>query len=537
MRQFCPFVKEQLMFKTNLIYELIKGLHLSKPHEESLLQLLNRFNNYLIVNKIEEPNVSDFLNFKASLSINLANRFVSIIKFHDRINNKHWEDPRTREPFTALSLPRLEDVDKFFEKYSSNTLLPIDFLAVRIYQLLLKQGESKSTAGQYLKILNRFRWFCFKKEVFNFFPQYLEQYVDYENDLLSKGKQKQWKVNCVLRAQKLIQYVVKTGELPFDPLKRGSQIKAFDESLEHVREEYKHHLLNVKGFSKAFTDLHDYVLRQIFDNCNIKSSSQLKVLDHALINRVLEYFNSKCTRVSLGTILPILKYILEYLHNEGLLNKKLAQSILKCRYIKSYVPPYLTIESQAKLKEKIIQEASSREKAIMLLALELGLRQSDILNLRLSNIDFENQTLKIVQQKTKKTLELHVFPHILESISNYIKFERPLPYKDGDRIFLSLWPPFKPLLDLQHMSEKWLKKADVQAENKNARGPHLMRYSLVHAMMQSESDKYIITQTLGHSVDASDRPYLSMQEQMLKMCALNLKLIGLGNGFEDGDNV
>ena len=64
-----------------------------------------------------------------------------------------------------------------------------------------------------------------------------------------------------------------------------------------------------------------------------------------------------------------------------------------------------------------------------------------------------------------------------------------------------------------------------------------MRYSLVHAMMSSETDKYVITQTLGHSVDSSDRPYLSMEEQMLKSCALDLKLIGLGNGFEEDENV
>ena len=55
-------------------------------------------------------------------------------------------------------------------------------------------------------------------------------------------------------------------------------------------------------------------------------------------------------------------------------------------------------------------------------------------------------------------------------------------------------------------------------------------------MMSSETDKYVITQTLGHSVDSSDRPYLSMEEQMLKSCALDLKLIGLGNGFEDTEN-
>ena len=75
----------------------------------------------------------------------------------------HWENPRTKEPFTPLPLPKVEVVNKFFENYSKDVLLPLDFLIVRVHQLLLEYGESKSSTGQYLKILNRFRWFCFKK--------------------------------------------------------------------------------------------------------------------------------------------------------------------------------------------------------------------------------------------------------------------------------------------------------------------------------------------------------------------------------------
>ena len=51
-------------------------------------------------------------------------------------------------------------------------------------------------------------------------------------------------------------------------------------------------------------------------------------------------------------------------------------------------------------------------------------------------------------------------------------------------------------------------------------------------MLYNETPKHIITEALGHSVDTSDRPYLSMQDQMLKKCALDLQLIGLGKDFE-----
>ena len=339
----------------------------------------------------------------------------------------------------------------------------------------------------------------------------------------------------VSRTKKLLLLIIDNGYLPYNPLKIISKVKPYTSFIEKVRTEYKNYLTNEKGFALASIRKYDSVLRQIFDYCKIKSLAQLKVLSHSDIDKILNEFYKKYCKESLRGQIPVLKGILEYLYKVGLIVQNLSAPIFTCRYIKSYVPPYLTIESQAKLK-LALKNATFREKAIVLLALELGLRSCDIVNLKLSNLDFTNQTLKIVQHKTKKPLELPIFSHILDAIDNYIKKERPLPYKDGENIFLSQHPPFAPLTNIYHHVSKWVNIAGVKSENKNVKGPHLMRYSLVHAMMSSETDKYVITQTLGHSVDSSDRPYLSMEEQMLKSCALDLKLIGLGNGFEETEN-
>ena len=524
------------MFKSTEVLEQLDRKNFSKNKLFQMKYFLKKFQSYLDKNSIIEPSFQNFWDFLQTLRGSNKDRFHSIITYIDSTFNMHWENPKTKEPFTPLPLPEVKIMNKFFENYSKDVLLPLDFLIVRVHQLLLEYGESKSSTGQYLKILNRFRWFCFKKNENNFNHHLLEQYVEYEKELLNKGEQKQWKIRIVYRAQKLIKYIVDLGYFPQDPLKFESRIKEYCNDLEQVRNNFNCYLSNKKERSKATIDLQDYVLRQIFDCCNIQNLNQLKELNNISVNKILENFYKKCNKSSLSTIIPILKNILDYLYNEELVSKKLAPSIFKSRYIKSYVPPYLTIESQAKLKDTI-KEASNRDKSIILLALELGLRQCDILNLRLSNLDFDKQMLKIVQRKTKKSLELPIFSHILEAIKAYIKEERPIPYSDDQEIFLSTYPPFKPLSDLSGITSKWIKKAGIQAENKDIKGPHLMRYSLVHAMMSSESDKYLITQTLGHSIDSSDRPYLSMEEQMLKKCALSLELIGLGNGIEENENV
>ena len=519
------------MYNIKVALAMIKKLNLKESTLITFSRLLTSFQKFLDSKEITNPQLEHFLDFHKSLQKSNAKMFLALISRIDSIFCMHWTKPGTIVPFTPPSLPDTKRVDEFFHNYEKGIPLPVDYLIVKVCQSLLDQGESKSTVDLYLCVLNRFRWFCLKNGETNFKQKLLDQFIECEKNTKIPTRTK-----MVSRTKKLLLLIIDNGYLPYNPLKIISKVKPYTSSIEKVRTEYKNYLTNEKGFALASIRKYDSVLRQIFDYCKIKSLAQLKVLSHSDIDKILNEFYKKYCKESLRGQIPVLKGILEYLYKVGLIVQNLSAPIFTCRYIKSYVPPYLTIESQAKLK-LALKNATFREKAIVLLALELGLRSCDIVNLKLSNLDFTNQTLKIVQHKTKKPLELPIFSHILDAIDNYIKKERPLPYKDGENIFLSQHPPFAPLTNIYHHVSKWVNIAGVKSENKNVKGPHLMRYSLVHAMMSSETDKYVITQTLGHSVDSSDRPYLSMEEQMLKSCALDLKLIGLGNGFEEDENV
>lgn len=519
------------MYNIKVALEKLNKLNFKESTLDLYRCLLKRFQKFLDSKGITNPKLEIFLDFHKTLDGSSSKMFYSLISHIDCLFSMHWTKPGTIVPFTPPSLPDTKRVDEFFHNYEKGIPLPVDYLIVKVCQSLLDQGESKSTVDLYLCVLNRFRWFCLKNGETNFKQKLLDQFIECEKNTKIPTRTK-----MVSRTKKLLLLIIDNGYLPYNPLKIISKVKPYTSSIEKVRTEYKNYLTNEKGFALASIRKYDSVLRQIFDYCKIKSLAQLKVLSHSDIDKILNEFYKKYCKESLRGQIPVLKGILEYLYKVGLIVQNLSAPIFTCRYIKSYVPPYLTIESQAKLK-LALKNATFREKAIVLLALELGLRSCDIVNLKLSNLDFTNQTLKIVQHKTKKPLELPIFSHILDAIDNYIKKERPLPYKDGENIFLSQLPPFASITNIYHYVSKWVNKAEVKSENKNVKGSHLMRYSLVHAMMSSETDKYIITQTLGHSVDSSDRPYLSMEEQMLKSCALDLKLIGLGNGFDEDENV
>ena len=108
----------------------------------------------------------------------------------------------------------------------------------------------------------------------------------------------------------------------------------------------------------------------------------------------------------------------------------------------------------------------------------------------------------------------------------YILNERP---KRDDRypyIFLREQAPYNKLTSAYPICSKLLCKVNIQPENGGTRGVHLFRYTMVHRLLAAKIPHQIITNAIGHISKESDKPYLSMEESMLRMCALDLSVIG-----------
>lgn len=81
-----------------------------------------------------------------------------------------------------------------------------------------------------------------------------------------------------------------------------------------------------------------------------------------------------------------------------------------------------------------------RDRAIILLAFNSGLRCVDIRNLKLLDIDWEKQELRIVQKKTGKPIAAPLNGKTLNAIADYILKERP---ECGDKhVFIRAYPAY-----------------------------------------------------------------------------------------------
>ncbi len=177
-------------------------------------------------------------------------------------------------------------------------------------------------------------------------------------------------------------------------------------------------------------------------------------------------------------------------------------------------PIILTDEEEAKIDAYLDTTTSLRDKALLKIASQTGMRSIDIVNLTFDSIDWEKKTFRIVQRKTKVEIILPFSNGVGNALYDYITKERP--NKGSDFIFINKAAPFNPYK--RTVVSSALEKA-LNVENK---GAHILRKTLASKMTAASSTFSIVTEALGHTRDANLDPYISIDTKRLKECALPL---------------
>jgi site-specific recombinase XerD len=165
-----------------------------------------------------------------------------------------------------------------------------------------------------------------------------------------------------------------------------------------------------------------------------------------------------------------------------------------------------------------------RNYAMILLALRLGLRSSDIVKLQFHHLHWKQETISLFQQKTSKHVELPLLPDVGNALAEYIFQERPK--STSSYVFLRSSAPFTPLTRNACYSAT---RYQLQQEKKDGKsfpqGFHILRRTQASQMLQEGCSPSLIASFLGHVSIASIDPYLSTDVRCLRSCSLSLENI------------
>ena len=163
-----------------------------------------------------------------------------------------------------------------------------------------------------------------------------------------------------------------------------------------------------------------------------------------------------------------------------------------------------------------------REKAVLTIGRRLGLRGVDITNLLIENIDWDNATIQIIQQKTQVGLVLPMPDDVADALYRYLMFERP--ESDDPAVFIATRAPYKKL-DVSNC-RKAMRNA-LPERNVPGSGFHVFRKTLATEMLQGGATPAETAEQLGHTSVESLRRYLSLNENKIQACALSPSTRGI----------
>lgn len=172
-----------------------------------------------------------------------------------------------------------------------------------------------------------------------------------------------------------------------------------------------------------------------------------------------------------------------------------------------------------------------RDYAILSLAKTTGLRGSDIINLKLSDIDWRLGIISITQSKTGVKLQLPLLYETGEAIKDYILNGRQI--SNCKNVFLREQAPYSALKStssLDAIIDKRKKIAGISKKPWDGKAIHGVRHGLGRNLVLANVPITSVMQILGHTNMDSTKPYIMLHTNELKKCALNFKDVPVKRG-------
>ena len=216
-----------------------------------------------------------------------------------------------------------------------------------------------------------------------------------------------------------------------------------------------------------------------------------------------------------------------FLYEQKYIDENLEYILTGNRFPKREKLPSVYSPDEIRQIESSVEQSShvgKRNYAILLLASRLGLRASDICNLKFSNIDWDNNKITLSQYKTGRSIELPLLIEIGEAIVNYLKYARPV--SNLPEVFLTASAPYRPMnhIGLTGVIARIMQGSKVDISQRKF-GPHSMRHSLASQLLNNGVSLPVISETLGHAKTQTTMEYLRIDMKNLAKCTLEVPIV------------
>ena len=180
-------------------------------------------------------------------------------------------------------------------------------------------------------------------------------------------------------------------------------------------------------------------------------------------------------------------------------------------YQDSEIPHAFTEEQIRKILQCARQDrtpAGRRDYAMLLLFATYGLRAGEVLHLRLDDIDWKEERIRIRHTKTYNETFVPLVAPVGAAIFAYLKNGRPKT--ESRHVFVRAQAPYQPLRHgaVRSIIHRRLKKAGITVIGHQ--GAHAFRYARARSLLGASVPRSVIRSIFGHQVVPVPTVYLKL---------------------------
>lgn len=288
---------------------------------------------------------------------------------------------------------------------------------------------------------------------------------------------------------------------------------------------FAHSLTDDRGLSAATRKTRCWVANHFL--CWIEAKGLATSVDINLveIDKYLEHRLPSLRRSSRATVCSALRSFLRFLFRAGRIANDLARGVSGPHlYHDSEIPRAFSDEQIRKTLRCARQDRTPtgrRDYAMLLLFATYGLRAGEVLHLRLDDIDWKEERIRIRHTKTYNESFVPLMAPVGAAVLAYLRNGRP---KTEDRhVFLQALAPYQPFScsgSARTIIHRRLQKAGLTVIGHQ--GAHAFRYAKARSLLRASVPRNVIGGLFGHRSAKSTTVYLKLATDDLRSIALDL---------------